>query len=165
MFNPFVLFNEKLLHAFVHSGKKYFVRQTFNRGKDDADAGLKGCFLFTHYPNYGAAQAHFGALEQDIYRKLYDWHDPGDKEKLLIAAQRPAGYKIYAALFEAGWQKEFGDDLRKKLRYYIQAKIGWNPARDEIVSPDVYLHFGEIYTRIRYKSQEVSVKLEEIENL
>ncbi|MEI6948213.1 hypothetical protein V9K67_13535 [Paraflavisolibacter sp. H34] len=161
MHNPFVPFSERLLYALAESGKEYFVRQTLSL---ESDCGLEGSFLFTHYSSQAEAQAHFGALDQDIYRKLYDWKNPEDREKLLIAARRPAGYRIYAALFHPQWQKSISQEFVRKLRTYIQSKLGWNPGKGETVHPAIYLEFGQLYTRLRYKTQEVSVKFEEIEN-
>ncbi len=100
MFNPLVPLTRPLLEAFVKAGKKYFVRQTYIRGKELLDENVKGYFIFTHYSEIGQAEHHLSAIGQDRSRFLYDWEKSEHQEKLLIAAGKPAGYKIYSSIVE-----------------------------------------------------------------
>src|SRR5689334_19256398 len=101
MFNPFYPFNSRLLNAFVAKGRKYFVRQTFNRAKDHFDEGIKGYYFFSHYDNLAEAQEHYDAIAHDPNRFLYDWNDIEHRSKLEIAASALPQYKIYTGVFKS----------------------------------------------------------------
>ncbi|MEJ7740461.1 MAG: hypothetical protein WKF97_23840 [Chitinophagaceae bacterium] len=165
MFNPFSPLSKPLLDAFVKAGKKYFVRQTYNRARDHFDQGIKGCFIFTHYAEIGHAQHHYGAISQDPNKFLYEWDNPEHQSKLNIAASKPSGYKIYATVFQRDWEKTITNQLKEKVRKYIDYKLGWKPGRGETVAFTIYVSYGELYAKLKLRAQEVRVKLEDIENL
>src|SRR5688572_15583141 len=104
MFNPFAPLTGRLLEAFVKAGEAYFVRQTFKRGKVPFEE-IKGSYLITQHSSLPSAQAHFGALDHDPNRYLYDWTKEGDRNKLIIAANNPEGYRIYAGVFLQDWER------------------------------------------------------------
>ncbi|MEJ7766740.1 MAG: hypothetical protein WKF89_02940 [Chitinophagaceae bacterium] len=164
MLNPFSSLTKPLLEAFVKAGKKYFVRQTFSRGKSRLDQPIKGYFIFTHYADIAHAQHHFGAIEHDPHRFLYEWDKPGHKEKLLIAADSPPGFKIYSSLFEKDWQVHLSGILKENVKRYIDNNLHWKPGGSETVDFQVYNNYGELYAKLKLRSQEVRLKLEEIEN-
>jgi hypothetical protein len=164
MFNPFYPFTTDLLNVFVQQGKQYFVRQTFQRGKAPMDAVIKGAYLISHYDELNKAQVHYDALARDPGKFLYDWKNAGHQEKLKLAAASPAGYKVYSSIFEKGWEQHISDRIKKGIRLYV-ARLGWQPSRAESLSTDFYQTFGELYIKLKYKTREVKVKFEEIENL
>ncbi|MEO5998861.1 MAG: hypothetical protein ABIN89_18970 [Chitinophagaceae bacterium] len=164
MFNPFSTLSVPLLDAFVKSGKKYFVRQTFTRGKSLLDEGVKGYFIFTHYSEIGHAQHHLGAIEHDPNRFLYEWDNQEHQQKLIIAAGTPPGYKIYSSVFEKDWQKWLTVHLKDKVKKYIDYRLGWKPGGGETVDFQIYSNYGDLYAKLKLRSQEVRVKLELIEN-
>jgi hypothetical protein len=165
MFNPFVPLSGPLLQAFVMAGRKYFIRQTYAMPKDLPREGLKGWFIFSHYTDVAQAQHHFGAIEHDPYRLLYDWNKPGDQQKLWIAAGKPEGYIIYSSLFEKDWQKHLNAPLKAKVKKYIDYSLGWKPGRGETVNFEIFASYGELYAKLKLRRQEVRVKLVLIENL
>ena len=162
--NPFSLLSRPLLEAFVASGKKFFVRQSFNRPRGNADHRVKAHFILTHYAEKGHAEHHYGAISEDPYKYLYIWEDPDHRRKLFLAAEQPAGYRIYASVFNKDWEKHITVDLKQKLRKYVESKLGWKPSVAERVVFDIYVNYGELYAKLKLRSQEVRVKLEEIEN-
>ena len=164
MFNPFTLFSRPLLDAFVQSGKQFFVRQQFQRARDHFHVRIKGYFIITHYAEKGHAEHHFGAVSDDPYKFLYNWQDPEHQNKLIIAAAQPAGYKIYSSVFNQDWEKHITNPLKQKLRNYVEGKLGWKPSVAETVGFDIYVHYGELFARLKLRTQEVRIKLEEIEN-
>jgi hypothetical protein len=165
MFNPFALFSNALLLAFVRSGKKYFVRQTFTRANDDFENDVKGCFIITHYAEAGHAEHHVGAISHDPNRFLYQWDNPEHQKKLIVASHQPAGYKVYSSVFVKDWQTRISNPVKQNLRNYIHGKLGWNPLNGERLSFDIYANYGELYAQIKLRGQEVRIKLEDIENL
>lgn len=164
MLNPFALLTVPLLQAFVNSGKKYFIRQSFNRARDHFDEGMKGYFIISHYGEKGHAEHHLGAISEDRYRFMYDWENMDHRRKLLTAAAQPQGYRIYASVFNQDWEKYLTNPLKQKLRNYVESKLHWKPSVAETVGFDIYVNYGELYARLKLRNQEVRVKLAEIEN-
>ncbi|MFL5742097.1 MAG: hypothetical protein ACJ75B_17875 [Flavisolibacter sp.] len=164
MFNPLAPLDQRAIDGMVTEGHRFFVRQSFPRAKDHFDEGIKGYFLFCHYKDYSKAKEHFDVLKQDPARYLYDWEVVSDRERLMIAASRPAGYKLYTNTFMPDWERHLTNRLREKIRLYIQ-RLGWKPDREESVNPVFYPWFGEVYVSLRFRKQEVKVKFEEIEKI
>ena len=164
MFNPFYPFTDQLLTAFVKQGKKYFVRQTFNRGKLHTDENVKAYLLFSHYDHLNTAMDHFGAISYDPRRFLYSWDDPVHREKLKYAASGLVDYRIYSTVLKPDWERPVNSRVKDQLRLYIK-KMGWNPRRDEGVLTNYEIQFGELYIRIKYAGREAKVKFEEIEKI
>ena len=54
--------------------------------------------------------------------------------------------------------------LDKKLRYYIDTRLQWRPNGSDDVVFSLDVQFGEVYARLKFRSKEIMVKLEEIEN-
>lgn len=164
MFNPYAIFSAKLLDAFVKSGKRYFVRQTFPRGLNKFNPMIKAAFLISHYSDTAGAGAHYNALEGDGNRFLYDWQDVEHKNKLIIASKNPPGYTIYANVWEVNWKSAITPELKDQVRRYVASALNWRPARGEQLQFDIYAQFGEPYVKLKLRGmQEVKVKLEEIE--
>ncbi len=164
MFNPFFPFSMQLLNAFIVQNKKFFVRQTFDRGKNPFDDDIKGYFMVSHYDDKTAAATHFDALKGDPNRFLYNWNNQEHQEKLKIAAGSPKGYKIYSSVFQKDWEKHITDKTKAKIRMYV-AGLGWRPSRNDGLTTDFYLTFGEVYIRLKYKGHVEKIKFEEIEKL
>lgn len=164
MFNPFYPFTRQLLQAFVDKGKRYFVRQSFERGRSLADTGIKECFLITHYEALTTALDHYGAIAHDGRRFLYDWNREDHQQRLVTAASAPEGYRVFAAVLRPDYDKAVDRLFQKKLRLYID-RLGWQPKRDEGVTSNYELQFGELYIRLKYRGREAKIKFEEIENI
>jgi len=162
MFNPLCLLTGELLEAFVSSGQKYFVRQTFIRGSDVNDKS-KRAFLFSHYSDYGQALEHFEAIAKDGSRYLYRWSEPEDQKRLRLAASQPVGYRIYASVVMPGWKEKADKALKVQVRNYMEKKNLWSPGRKDEVAIELYPHFGEVFVRMRFRKQEIKVSLAEVE--
>ena len=162
MFNPLAIWTEKALDGFVREGKRYFVRQRFDRARSPFAGEEKRCFLFCHYQVYTQAREHYDALMDDPDRFLYDWEVELHRQKLLLAASQPAGYEIYTNTFMPDWERHITSRLKQKIRGFIQTH-GWKPGREDGVLIDFYPHFGEVMVTLRFRDQKLSVKLEEIE--
>lgn len=163
MFNPFYPLTEPLLHAFVAKGKTYFVRQSFERGKNPFDHETKGYFLFSHYDNLTTAQDHYGAIGHDAYRFLYDWNNPEHQQKLKVAASGLKEYKNYAAVFRPDYEKGMTEKIQKKIRNYVANSLGWFIKGSDTLDTAFELQFGELFMRFRHGSRQAKVKFEEIE--
>lgn len=162
MFNPFFPFNQQLLNAFIKVGKKYFVRQSFNRAKDD---DVKGCFIIMHYSNQAEAAYHFGKMINDPHRRFYDWDNSEHQKRLLLAASGPSGYKIYSSVVEDKWHKHITNSLKSNTRKYIDGMLCWTPGNGDTVDVDISITHGELYATLAYERHKAKVKLSVIENL
>lgn len=158
-FNPMALLTTEVLEGLAQAGHRYFVRQSFARG---AEPGIRS-LIYTHYKDYFRAKEHLDVLAQDASRRLYNWEDSTDREKLRIAAGQPQGFRIYANLFRRDWEKRLSRMLREKMRRYIN-HLDWEPKAGESIEPQFYPHFGEVYVSLQYKGREVRINFEEIEN-
>ncbi len=163
MFNPFALLTTPLLNAFIRAGKTIFVRQTFRRGLFHAGDDVKGAYIFTHYNDIGHAEFHYGAINHDSGKFLYQWDDLLQRRKLQVAAANPAGFRIYSTVFENDWENHITDPLKERVKRYVESDLGWRPSRADTVIFDIYVTYGELYVRIRLRGQQVRVKLSDIE--
>jgi hypothetical protein len=163
MFNPFYLLNTDLLHSFIDNGKKFFVRQTYNGIIRTGDRTERQ-FIFSHYPNISLALDHFGAIENDRFRYVYDWNNEEHRKRLLIAASQPVGFKIWSAVFIKDWEKLITKEIEEKVRKYIKS-IGWTPLRNDIIKPLYYLYYGHLYIELKFRTNVVRIKFEEIEKM
>jgi hypothetical protein len=160
MFNPLCLLSRELLDAFVASGQKYFVRQTFIRGNDKTNRG----FLVSHYADFSQAYEHFEAIAADANRYLYRLSEPDDFRRLLKAASQPTGFRVYASVVIPGREKKAEKSLTVQVRKYMERKNLWHPGRRDDVAFELYPHFGEVFVRMRFRQQEIKVSLAEVEN-
>src|SRR5687768_13229268 len=99
MENPLVLLTPELMGSMLHNGFTHFIRQSYPRGLRD---GIKEAFLFTAYKDgeIDKVNAHFQAISHDDRKYQYYVGNKGEKEKLFIAADQPAGYLVYMALLK-----------------------------------------------------------------
>lgn len=159
MFNPLCVFDLKYLDAFRKKGVKAFVKQTYPRGRgNDPDVQA---FILIHFENLLSAQQYFDVLQHDPGRELLIFANPADVERIkeLIATSR-----IFMMLKVRDAEYRVKKLLDKKVRAYIEYILGWRPGREYGVSFQLDVQFGEVYARLKFRSKEIKVKLEEIEN-
>lgn len=164
MFNPFYPLTGQLLDAFVAKGKKYFVRQTFNRGQKPFHEEVKGYFLFSYYDNLTTAQDHYGAISHDPNRFLYDWNNPEHRQRLKVAASGLKEYETYASVLRPDYEKGLTDKVKKKIRQYVSNSLGWPIKGSDTLDTNFELQFGELFIRFKHGARQARVKFEEIEN-
>jgi hypothetical protein len=164
MYNPFPLINEQILKDKIQGGKKYFVRQTYRRGKQ----GQVASFLFRAYEEneIEIAEKHMSVLANDGNAFLYNASDPKHFEKLMIAAKQPAGYSIFYA-GKKGIEWKPPAKYQQKMKQYIQNNHpGWRTKKggDKI---EIGLHeeLGRLFLKFSFEGDEDKIPLEQIENL
>lgn len=164
MFNPFAPFTIDLLNAFVQAGKKYFVRQTFPRGKSIMEPDLKGSYLYTHYNDAGSAQTHLSIIKDDPHRFLFDWTIEDHKLRLVKAANGMEGYKIYSSMLYDDVDKLVPQKLKSSMMAYLKYKLNWYPSRNDNLQFQFYPQMGELYIEMKFRNKEVRIPVSEIEN-
>lgn len=163
MFNPFSTFREKFIPTFRKVKKRFLVSQTFTRDKQDG----KTCLIFTHYDDKGLAQIHFNAVSFDKFASIIDLENEAHREKLLTILGPQSSYIIYSSLtIDPKEVKKTVDSLfKEKVHRFINKNTDWRISRDHTVKPKLEITFGELYVVLKYGSQTIRVKLEEIENV
>jgi len=165
MYNPFPLLSRVLLKDQVAGGKRYFVRQTYARGRD---ARVKNAFLLR---GYGAdekeiADRHMEALSRDGNAFLYDATEPAHLERLGIAAGQPFGYKVfYAAKKGVDWKPPppYAEKIR---RYILSHHPAWQLQRDGgQVAVGLYEEFGELFLKFNHGEKEEIIPFHIIETI
>lgn len=163
MFNPFSRFEEKFIPTFRKVKKRFLVSQTFSRDKQ-AD---KTCLMLTHYDDKGLAQIHFNAVSFDKFASIIDLEKDKHREKLLEMLNPQSNYIVYSSLtIDPKEVKKTADGLFKdKVQSFINKNTNWRISREYTVKPKLEITFGELYVVLKYGTQIMRVKLEEIENV
>jgi hypothetical protein len=159
MFNPLHPFETRFIEAFRRKGVKAFVRQTYKRGSASADGS--GSFVLIHFERELAAQQYYDVIKHDPNRALL-W--TGNADDLAVIRELTEKAQVYTMLKIRDAEYKARLLLDKRIRAFIEYKLHWRPGREEGVSFSLDVQFGEIYARLRCRSKEIKVKLEEIEN-
>ena len=164
MYNPLPLLTEALLQGMIDAGKRYFVRQTYFRGKESR---LKAAFLFRGYEEgeKELAELHLRRIGSDPHAFLYDTMLAGHREKLVIAARQPFGYKIYYA-GKKGIDWKPPPEYQEKMKHYIRKHHpGWRTVKDgEQIQIGLYEELGQLLLKFSFAGEEDTLPFDNIEN-
>lgn len=164
MFNPFSRFGEKYIPAFRKAKKRYLVSQTFTRCPPQDG---KIFLILTHYDDKESARVHLNAISFDKFAAVIDLEKEVHRKKLLEMLKPGSKYVIYSSLTtEPKEVKRTVDSLfKEKVQQFINKNTNWRISRDYTVKPKLEITFGELYVVLKYGTQTIRVKLEEIENV
>lgn len=164
MFNPFSRFQEKYIPAFRKANKRYLVSQTFTRAPSQDG---KTVLMLTQYDDKESAKVHLNAISFDKFASIIDLEKDQHREKLTDMLSPQSKYIIYSSLtVDPKEVKKTVDSLFKdKVQRFINKNTNWRISRDHTVKPKLEITFGELYVVLKYGSQTIRVKLEEIENV
>ena len=160
MYNPLHPFEEKFLDAFIRKGVIAFVKQSYQRGRQQINPAAPKAFVLIHFERKLAAQQYFDVLKEDPERELFWIENPADVERIKqLIATSPAYMmlKVKDAEFRAR------KILDKKIKAFIEYKLNWHPSRQDEVLFSLDIQFGEVYAKLKFRSKEIKVKLEEID--
>ena len=102
-------------------------------------------------------------LFKDPYRCLYDSTKPEDLEKLLIAANQPAGYRIYINLLPKEWKANAM--LKLKIGNFVRHRMPWwNYSPKDKLQVTLKERYGELFIALLWRGQQTEVHLNDIEN-
>lgn len=163
MFNPFSKFQEKFIPTFRKVKKRFLVSQTFTRDKKVG----KTCLILTHYDDKGLAQIHFNAVSFDKFASIIDLEKDKHREKLLEMLTPQSNYLVYSSLtIDPAEVKKAVDGLfKERIQRFINNNTNWRISREQTVRPKLEVTFGELYVVLKYGTQTLRVKLEEIEKV
>ena len=165
MLNPFIRFDKRFVQRFKDLKKIYLVSQSFKRGEDLFKDGEKKYLMLTHYDDLGLAKIHHNAVIEDKYAAILNLEKEEHVQKLLKMLQPDSDYIIYSSLIGDPKLVEnaMNTTLREKVASYVKNQTNWRIGRDQTLVPKLELTFGELFITMRYGSQRIRVKLEEIE--
>jgi hypothetical protein len=150
MFNPLQQFEERFTGMFRKKGVKAFVRQTYSRG---------GGYVLIHFENLLAAQQYYDVVKTDPARELILTDGEGEERiKFLLRTE-----KVYTMLKIKDAEFKVKKLLEKRIRYFIDEKLGWRAGRNDDVQFSLDVQFGEVYAKLKFRAKEIKVKLEDIE--
>ena len=164
MFNPFSRFREKFIATFRKAKKRYLVSQTFTR-QPSQDGKI--FLILTHYDDIASAKVHLNAISFDNFASIIDLEKEVHRSKLLEMLSPQSKYVIYSSLtIDPQEVKKTVDTLfKERVQMFINKNTNWRISRDYTVKPKLEITFGELYVVLKYGTQTIRVKLEEIENV
>lgn len=166
MLNPFARFQVKFVDGFRQLQKRWLVSQTFYRENHLFREEGKVYLMLTHYSDKGLAKIHHNAVLHDRYASIIDLENERHREKLLSMLTPGSNYRIYSSLVTDPKQVKMALDrtLKEGIQKFITTNTNWRIGREQTITPNLEITFGELYITMRYGTQQLRVKLEEIEN-
>ncbi len=161
MFNPLQQFQPHYLVQFIRKGAIAFVKQSYQRGRKLVDdAALT--YVLIHFEKELAAQQYFDVLKNDVNRELFWVNNARDLN--LIREMLDSG-NAYMMLKKKDAEIKARKILDKRIKSFIESKLNWHPSRQDEVLFKLDVQFGEVYAKLKFRSKEIKVKLEEIEDV
>ena len=166
MLQPFEQFKDIYIERLIKLKKVYLVSQTYKRVVEHFDENERINILLTDYDSYQYAQVHFNAVKGDRYSSIINLEKPEHKAKLeeMLNGQK---YQLYWSVVKSAENlaKRLDDKYTDHIKRYIQKNTTWRIARDSKITPKFEVVFGELFITIRYNTQQLRVKFEDIENV
>lgn len=165
MLQPFVLFRKTHLITLLQVKKFYLVTQSYARAFDHFAGEVKTDILITDYDKAGLAYMHFNAVKADLYGAIIRINRDDHKNKLLEMLDGEK-YRLFWAVTQSN------KDIKRKLeviyptqiRKYIDIYTGWRVKGGETVNVDgIEVTFGELFVTLKWKTQKLRIKFEDIE--
>lgn len=166
MLQPFEMFQPLYLSRLIQMGKKYLVSQSYARGFNHFAESHKTDILVTDYDDLHYAQVHLNAVKNDKYASIIHLDKPEHKTKFqeMITGEQ---YQVYWSIVKsaADLQKRLDMKYKDNVRRYIQKNTTWRISSDTKIVPKFEVIFGELFLIIKYSSQNLRIKFDEIEKV
>ncbi|MGN6438398.1 MAG: hypothetical protein ACTHMM_17780 [Agriterribacter sp.] len=165
MLQPFEHFKHIYLNKLIQLKKRYLVSQTYKRAKDHLSEEEKIDILLSDYSDLGQAKIHLNAVKTDRFHALLDLEKPEHLDKLKEMMQEGSKYRLFWAVVRSAKELEASINGRFKdhMRRYIAKNTTWRIKGDATIHPSIQISFGELFLVLKYGSQTLRVKFEEIE--
>lgn len=164
MVQPFIEFEKKYIPRLRKLKKIYVVAQSYPRGVD-LFCEQQTPLLISAYDDRGLAEIHLKAIRDDRFACIINLCDQKHFDKFMNMLQPVSTYKIYwSVVRDAGrLGKLLTATYADNLRRYIEKNTNWGIGGKEKLQPGFEVTFGELFVRLKWKSQEQRIKFEEIE--
>lgn len=166
-FNPFEPMTPSLMNALRSKGKRWLVSQTLNLTLEGAMQNIVTPLLLSHYEDQGLATVHLKAVQHDKYAAIIDLERQVHRDQLLKVLDKNSKYLVFSSLIRSKEraEKAVSDLYKEKYWKFIQqhARSGTNANKN--LRPSIQLIFGEVFIVLKYGSETLRTKLEEIEKM
>lgn len=161
MFNPLQPFEPRFIELFKAKGIKAFAKQVYERGRPDFNENNLQAYVLIHFDSLEAAQNYVDVQGSDPDRELLrlDRAEAVDRIRELIKTAN-----VFTILKIKDAEMKARKVLDKKLRAFIEYKLNWHPSRSDDVIFHLEMQCAEVYAELKFRSQKIKVKLEEIES-
>ena len=167
MLQPFEVFRPLYLKKLFELKKTYLVSQSYKRTVDHFAEKQKNAILLSDYSDLGQAKIHLNAVKNDKYAAILDLTNEKHLAKLNEMLKEESGYRLYWAVVKSA--KELQERINKvykdNMKRYIEKKTSWRIGRDTTLYPSVQVTFGEVFITLKYGSETLRLKFEEIETI
>jgi hypothetical protein len=121
--------------------------------------------VLTDYDDRGGANIHLNAVRQDKYAALLDLEYEMHRKKLEQMCSAGSKYNLFWTVVKS--QQEVEDRINRRykenMRRYITSNTNWRIGREQPLTPKVDVTFGELFITLKYGSQTLRIKFEDIE--
>jgi hypothetical protein len=165
MFQPFEQFRTIYVDKLIGLKKRYLVSQSYKRAFNHFAQEHKIDILLTDYDNPGAANIHLNAVKHDKYAAVLNLENQKHKQKLLEMLAPTSNYNLFWSVVKSSkeLQQRINAKYKENMRRYIEKNTNWRIGRDTTLYPSVEVTFGELFIILKYSSQTLRIKFEEIE--
>ena len=165
MLQPFILFEKKYIPGLRNLHKRYLVTQTYLRTDSNTGGEMKTPLLLTDYNDLGQARIHSNAVKHDPYASIIDLEKPAHLSKFSDMLGVESKYLIYWAVVRdaAALKKLVDTKYKENIRRYLEKNTNWRINRNATLYPSLEVTFGELFLTLKYGSQRLRLKFEEIE--
>lgn len=165
MLQPFERLQAQFLPRLKTSKKIYLVTQSYSQGLDHLADQPKTGILVSDYDDPGLAKVHFAAVKNDKYASIINLTNEVHIDKLKEMLDERSKYIVYWAIVRdlESIKKRVDIRYQDNIRRYIKRETTWRIGGDETIRPQLQVVFGELFVILKYGSQELRVKFEDIE--
>lgn len=167
MLKPFERFLELYIAEFIKLGKIYLVTQSYGRHESFKNEKEKIGILVSDYSDFGLAKGHYAAVKnaEDNYAYILDLTNEKHLGKFKEMIPYNSAYAVYWAAVDniTKLTRQMNKQFKEKIRIYLGKNTNWKIDRDTTINPKLQIIFGELFVVIRFRSEELRVKFEEIE--
>lgn len=164
-FQPYPRLEEKHLPLFRKKGGRYFVSQSYERGKTRVLGNEKMPLVFTLYKDTYQAIVHKDAVKDDRYAAFIDMDKPAHLATVKAMLQPDARYEVFVSMV---WNNEDTNRYIKQqydrhVERYLNSQTSWRIPKAETVHVELKIIFGQPFLLITWRNNTLQVPFEDIE--
>jgi len=161
---PFMILKKEYIPRLIQLGKIYLVTQTYQMNGISDVNHPKTHLLITSYDSPLTAKTHLSALKGDKWAAIINLGIKEHKDKLEEMLSPASKYILYWAVVKNKelLEKQINKLYADKMKNYIGQHTNWRISRDINISPSLEMIYGELFVHIKYGSQRLKFKFEEL---
>lgn len=165
MLQPFVLFERKHLDKLIQLKKIYLVTQSYSRAQDHFANEVRIDILLTDYDKPGEANMHLNAVKNDKYSSIIRL-DHAEHLQKLMEMLSGGKYRLFWSVVQSSndMKRRLQSSYTNKIRKYIDFQTSWRVRGDETIEVEgLEVTFGELFVTLKWRTQKLRIKFEDIE--